>query len=145
MTVVFDAEALVAFAFDEPGADVVERYLDEVYHGERDGYVTTVNVAEFRYVAARKTSLDAADAHIASLERMGVAEYGVDELWRPASTLKASYGPALGDAYALAAARELDEADRSVTLLVGADDDYDEFETVDPFASLIERFRDDPA
>jgi len=33
MTVVFDAEALVAFAFDEPGADVVERYLDDVYDG----------------------------------------------------------------------------------------------------------------
>lgn len=145
MTVVFDAEALVAFAFDEPGADVVERYLDDVYDGQRDGFVTTVNLAEFRYVAARRASFDAADAHVTDLRRLGLRECSVDDLWVPASTLKASYGPALGDAYALAAARELDEGDRSVTLLVGADDDYDEFETVDPFASLIERFRDDPA
>jgi hypothetical protein len=32
-----------------------------------------------------------------------------------------------------------------VTLLVGADDDYDVFEEDDEFKHLIERFRDEPA
>lgn len=69
MTVGFDAETLLAFSFDEPGASEVERWLDAVYDGERDGYVTTINLAEFRYVAARKTTVERADAHIEVLSR----------------------------------------------------------------------------
>ena len=42
MTVVFDAEPFVAFAFDEPRAEAVEDILDDVYDGETDGYVTTI-------------------------------------------------------------------------------------------------------
>jgi predicted nucleic acid-binding protein len=145
MTVVFDAEPLIAFAFDEPGANAVERILDDVYDGDIDGYVTTVNLAEFRYIATRKTSAEKADAHIDDLKAMGVTEYGIDDLWETVSTVKARYGPALGDAYAVAAATEEDDNGSSVTLLVGADDDYDVFEDDEAFARLIERFRDDPA
>lgn len=144
MTVVFDAEPLLAFSFDEPGAAEVERWLDSVYDGERNGYVTTVNLAEFRYVATREASAEQADAHIGDLQEMGVAEYTIDDLWVPASDLKAAYSPSLGDAYAIAAAEELD-AEQNVTLLVGADDDYDAFEETEEFTHLIERFRDDPA
>ena len=144
MTVVFDTEPLIAFAFDEPGANAVERVLDDVYDGDIDGYVTTVNLAEFRYIATRKTSAEKADAHIDDLKAMGVTEYGIDDLWETASTVKARDGPALGEAYAVAAAREEDDGS-SVTLLVGADDDYDAFEDDEAFARLIERVRDDPA
>ncbi|RXK49499.1 PIN domain-containing protein [Halorientalis pallida] len=146
MTVVFDAEPLLAFAFDEPGADVVERWLDRVYDAEIDGYVTTLNLAEFRYVASRKASAEGADAHIDTLQDQGVSEYGIDSLWTSASGLKATYSPAIGDAYAIAAALALDEnGSEDVTLLVGADDGYDVFETTDGFEHLFERFRDDPA
>lgn len=146
MTVVFDAEALVAFAFDEPGAATVERWLDRVYDAEVDGYVTTVNLAEFRYVALRNASQADADGHITDLREMGVTEFRIDSLWRRVSALKASDSPAIGDAYALAATKQLDgERDQSVTLLVGGDDDYDEFEASDEYAHLIERFRDDAA
>ncbi len=146
MTVVFDAEALLAFSFDEQGADKVERWLDRVYDGELDGYVTTINLTEFRYVALRKTSQEQADAHINDLRDMGVTAYGTDELWETASDLKAAYSPAIGDAYAVAAARSLDnDENRNVTLLVGADDDYAVFENTAEFAHLIERFRDESA
>ncbi|WP_114579261.1 PIN domain-containing protein [Saliphagus sp. LR7] len=146
MTVIFDAEPLLAFAFDEPGAETVEHALDGVYDGETDGYVTTINLAEFRYIATRLTSAADADAHITDLREMGVVEYNIDELWMPASDLKAAYSPSLGDAYALAAAKELDsDGDQNTTLLVGADDDYDVFEETEGFEHLIERFRDDPA
>ncbi|MFB6129178.1 MAG: PIN domain-containing protein [Halorhabdus sp.] len=146
MTVVFDAEPLLAFSFDEPGADTVERWLDRVYDGEIDGYVSTINLAEFRYVAARMTNAERADAHIAELRDMGVTAYDVDSLWEAASDLKAVYSPALGDAYAVATATDLDDdADRNVSLLVGADDDYDVFEDDGEFTRLIERFRDEPA
>jgi len=80
MTVVFDAEPLLAFAFDEPGAGEVERWLDHVYDGELDGYVSTINLAEFRYIAVRKASPEQADAHINDLRDMGVTEYNIDGL-----------------------------------------------------------------
>jgi predicted nucleic acid-binding protein len=145
MTVVFDAEPLLAFAFDEPGAREVEGYLDRVYDNEVDGYVTTVNLSEFRYVAIRKTSTAAADAHIEDLREIGVAEYGIDGLWSAVSDLKAAYNPALGDAYAAAAAREITTDGADTTLLVGADDDYDVLEAEGEFEGLIERFRTEPA
>lgn len=146
MTVIFDAEPLVAFAFDEPGAATVEQWLDRVYDSEIDGYVTTITLAEFRYVATRYASQDDADAHIRDLLDMGVTEYGIDDLWRSASELKATYSTAIGDAYALSAAKTIEtDTSEKTTLLVGADDDYDDFENTEAFGHLIERFRDDPA
>jgi len=146
MTVVFDAEPLLALLFDEQGAGEVERWLDQVYDGELDGYISTINLAEFRYVTARKASVEQADTHISDLRDLGVAEYDIDGLWESASDLKATYSPSIGDAYAVAAAKELDNNDGGkVTLLVGADNDYDVFENDDDFKYLIERFREEPA
>ena len=145
MKVVFDAEPLIVFAFDEPGAGDVEDFLDDVYDGEIDGYVTTINLAEFRYIAARLSSPERADAHIEDLKQMGVAEYEIDELWELASELKAMYSPSLGDTYAVAAAKEEDNNGNDVTLLVGADNDYDDLEEEERFTHLIERFRDESA
>ena len=142
MTVIFDAEPLLAFSFDEPGAESVERWLDRIYDGETDGYISTINLAEVRYIAARKTTPDRADAHIEQLRDMGVTEYPIDDLWRSAADLKVAYSPAIGDAYAVAAALSLDaDDDRTVTLLVGGDDDYEVFERDPAFSHLIERFR----
>lgn len=146
MTVVFDAEPLLAFAFDEPGAGTVERWLDRVYDGEHDGYVSTITLAEFRYIAARETSLEQADAHIRDLRNMGVMEYNIDDLWEDVSALKLTYSPAIGDAYAVATANTLDNnGEENVTLLVGADDDYDAFEDAEQFGHFIERFRTEAA
>ena len=145
MKIVFDAEPLIAFAFDEPGAGDVEDFLDDVYDGEIDGYVTTINLAEFRYIAARLSSPERADVHIEDLKQIGVTEYEIDDLWEPASELKATYSPSLGDTYAVAAAKEEDNNGNDVTLLVGADNDYDDFEEEEGFKHLLERFRDEPA
>ena len=144
MTVVFDAEPLVAFAFDEPGAETVEDWLDRVYDGDRAGYVATVTLAEVRYVAARKATVEQADAHIRRLRELGLSEYEVDGLWRTAAELKRRHALAVGDAYAVAAAVDLD-ADEDVTLLVGADDDFDAVENDPDRQHLIERFRTDAA
>ena len=116
-----------------------------MYDGEIDGYVTTINLAEFRYIAARLSSPERADAHIEDLKQMGVTEYEIDDLWELASELKRTYSPSLGDAYAVAAAKEENNSGNDVTLPVGADDDYDDFEEEEEFKHLIERFRDKPA
>jgi hypothetical protein len=60
--------------------------------------------------------------------------------------VKATYSLAIGDAYAIAAAKDLDNnSDRNVILLVGADNDYDVVEDKDGYKHLIERFRDESA
>lgn len=141
-TVVFTAEPLKAFAFDEPGAGIVEAWLNQVYDGEIDGVVSTINFAEFRSVAIRETTPEQADAHIEDLTELGLRVYGLDTIWRQASKLKASYNPSLAVAYAVAAAPKLDtETSHDVTLLVGAADEYDVFEEEAEFSHLIERFR----
>jgi hypothetical protein len=77
---------------------------------------------------------------------MGLIEYNIDNLWETAADVKATYSPSIGDAYAVAAAKDLDNDDeRNVTLLVGADDDYDVFEEKAAFEHLVERFRDESA
>lgn len=116
-----------------------------MYDGEVDGYVTTINLAEFRYVAIREASAERADAHIQDLRDMGVREYKIDALWEAASDLKATYSPSIGDAYAIAAAKAIDNGAQNTTLLVGADDDYDVFEEHEEYTHLIERFRDTAA
>jgi len=144
MTVVFDAEPLVAFAFDEPGADIVEEWLTSVYDGD-PGYVSTITLAEVRYIAARNAAAEAADAHISRLREMGLTEYAVDDLWQAASTLKLDHAPSVGDAYAAAAAADLATEGEEVTLLVGADADWEAFEDDPDFAPQIERFRTEAA
>ena len=144
MTVVFDAEPLIAFAFDEPGAEAVEEWLDRVYNGDRAGYVATITLAEVRYIAARKASPEEADAHIRRLREVGLTEYEIDDCWQTASELKRKHALAVGDAYAVAAAVDID-ADEAVTLLVGADDDFDAVENDPELQHLIKRFRTEPA
>lgn len=141
MTVVFDAEPLIAFAFDEPGAEAVEEWLDRVYDGDHAGYVAAITLAEVRYIAARKASPEQADAHIRRLRELGLTEYEIDDCWRTASELKRKYALAVGDAYAIAAAVDLDGDCEGVTLLVGADDDFDALKDDPEFQHLIERFR----
>lgn len=63
---------------------------------------------------------------------MGLATYDIDGLWVAVSTLKAHRSLSTGDAYALAAAKEIDDS--------GENDDV--FETDDEYNHLIERFRD---
>ena len=146
MTVVFDTEPLLAFSFDEPGAGEVERWLDKVYDGKMNGYVSTINLAEFRYIASRKASMRQADAHINDIREVGLNTINIDDQWEMAAELKARYHPSIADAYAVACAKSLDnDVDRDVTLLVDADDDYDVFEEADEYKYLIVRFRDNAA
>jgi len=145
MTVVFDAEPLIAFAFDEPGAEAVEEWLDRVYDGDRAGYVATITLAEVQYIAARKASPEQADAHIRRLRELGLTEYEIDDRWRTVAELKRKHALAVGDAYAVAAAADLATDREGVTLLVGADDDFDAIEGDNEFEPGIERFRTEAA
>ena len=133
--VVFDTEPLIAHADDEPGSEVVEKYLDAVAVEDTAGYTSCVNLAEIRYTLAWKYDRPTADDYLDWLTHLGIETMDVDAVWIEASEYVLAYNPALGDSFALATADHVD-----ATLLVGGDDDYDEVSDVP-----IERFRDGSA
>lgn len=135
MSVVFDAEPLIAFALDEEGADAVEVHLDRVYDDEEEGYVSAVNLAELRYVSMRLIPDSEADKNIQDILEMGLMIVVATEVWEQASDYKNKHNVALGDAFALGSAEYV-----GATLLVGADDDYDGISKVN-----LKRFRSEPA
>lgn len=130
--VVFDAEPLIAHADDEPGSNVVERYLDAVAIEDTTGYVSSVNLTEFRYTIARKYDRATADEYLDWLTALGIEPVDVEGVWTAAAEYVLTHNPALGDAFALATAEDVD-----ATLLIGGDDDYDGVTDIP-----IERFRD---
>lgn len=134
-TLVFDTEPLVAYLDDEPGSDIVEAWIDRVSSGEIEGYLSPVTKTEVLYVGSRVGfDPEAVRASLDRLEELGVDGYDPSNCWETAAAFKEAYGMALGDAYALATAHAVDG-----TLLVGADDDFDDV------TAAIERFRDEPA
>ncbi|MFA9418355.1 type II toxin-antitoxin system VapC family toxin [Natrinema sp. HArc-T2] len=133
-TIVFDTEPLVAYLDDEPGSDTVEEWIDRVASGEIEGYISPVTKTEVLYVGSR-VGFRPADvrASLERLEELGVTVSDPRECWDGAAALKEAYTMALGDAYSLATADAVDG-----TLLVGADDDFDDVE------DDVVRFRDEP-
>lgn len=134
--IVFDAEPLVAHADDEPGSDKVNAYLDAVANGTSSGALSRVNATEVRYILTRMYDAETADDYLGWLSDIGIEPIDTDLIWSVASDYVIDYNPALGDAYALATA-EYDNG----TLLVGADDDYEQIISDDAAAVSIERFR----
>lgn len=133
--VVFDTEPLVAHADDELGSEIVEEYLDAVAVEDTDGYINRVNLTEVRYILARKYDRTVADGYLDWLLNLGLTPVDTDTVWIEAAEYVLEYNPALGDSFALATAEHI-----GATLLVGADDDYDEITE-----GSIERFRDESA
>ncbi|AXG09667.1 PIN domain-containing protein [Haloplanus rubicundus] len=138
---VFDTEAIIAFLYTEPGHESVATLLDQVFTGGADGVLTETNASEVFYLVARfeglndsptEISLREADRDIRALEQQGLEIEAAD--WRLAAEIKADGNICLADAYAVALAYE-----RELTLVVGADDDFDDL-VVD--IDLL-RFRED--
>jgi len=119
-TIVFDAEALVAYFCNEPGSDTVEKYVDAV-EGAADGYISAVNLAEIHYIVRSIDGEERAATVVDVLEESGIRRVDTEETWSLAADFKFRYSPALGDAFALATAVHVDGM-----LLIGADDDYDD-------------------
>jgi len=138
---VFDAEAIVAFLYDEPGHERVGALLDAVERGAAEGYLTETNASEVYYLVARfegtpeerptPASLRTADRDVRALTRRGVALERAD--WRLAAEVKADGSISLADACGVALAHE-----RDAVLVAGGDDDFDAL----PVDVAVERFRD---
>lgn len=131
--IVFDAEPLIAYYWDESGSDNVESRIRDVETGEHTGLINTVTCTEVHYVV-RRDDEQRADRYLTRIQNwFRVIDARSD--WESASLFKNRYGVALGDAFTLAAAH-----DRDGIAFVGADDDFDDITEVD-----IERFRSETA
>lgn len=145
--VIFDAEPLVAYYLDEPGADRIEQFLEAVEAGEIDGYMSPVTVSEVYYVCHDVSSSESAFAFIDTLQTNGVeVASGESAMWF-AGKAKAEHSIALGDAWTLGTGWLVASRNTGRTgILVGADEDYDEFiEDDSDDHSTVFRFRDEPA
>lgn len=140
MAVVFDAEPLIAYLYEEPGHEAVAERLAAAQRGEIDAVIAEVNASELLYKVARVEgddgvatgqSLRVADRDVRALTREHLDVRRAD--WRLAGEVKAQASVSLGDAHAVALAHDLD-----ATLFTGADDDFESL----PIDVAVERFRE---
>ena len=128
--VVFDAEPLIAYYWDEPGSDVVEAIIDRVEDGELKGTVNTITCTEVRYVCGRDDP-QTARAYVTRI-RDWCDVVTAEDVWESAAEYKRDDDVALGDAFTVATA-----AANEATAYTGADDDFDDIDVT------VKRFREE--
>ncbi|WP_135853359.1 PIN domain-containing protein [Halorussus salinus] len=141
---VFDAEPLIAYLYDEPGSGRVEDVLGDVYDEDAEAVLSEVTATEIAYKTAwihaedrpTDSDLELGRRQVRNFVDGGVELVAPTESWETAAAVKMHGGVALGDAFAVALA-----AEREATLLVGADDDFEDVGV----AVKIERIRTEPA
>jgi len=116
---VFDAEPLIAYYWDEPGSDAVKTIIDRVENGEVTATVNTITCAEVQYVCGRDDP-ETAQAYVTRI-RDWCDVTTAESVWELAADYKRDYNVALGDAFTLATA-----ATKDATAYTGADDDFDD-------------------
>jgi predicted nucleic acid-binding protein len=127
--VAVDAEPLIAYYWDEPGAEDVEAVIDDVERGALDGWINTVTCTEVRYVCGRDDGERARQYVRRIRDWFGVV--AAEPVWERAAACKQAHPVALGDAFTVATAIEKD-----AVAYCGADDDFDDIDVT------VRRFRD---
>lgn len=121
--VIFDAEPIIIWVDNDPGAKIVEQHLSDAYYGNIETYVSSVNLSEVHYNCADRSDRAYGQKKTQQLQQFGVQVINTDATWERAAILKDEYRPnfPLGDAFALATA-----AEQSLPLLVGDDKHWDD-------------------
>lgn len=121
--VVFDAEPIIIWVDNDPGATVVEQHLSDTYYGNIETYISAVNLSEVHYNCADRGGRAYGAKKTQQLQQFGVQVVNTNATWEQAALFKDEYRPnfPLGDAFALATANE-----RGAPLLVGDDRHWDE-------------------
>jgi Predicted nucleic acid-binding protein, contains PIN domain len=128
--IAIDAEPLIAYYWDEPGAEDVEAVLDDVEGGNIRGWINTVTCTEVRYVCGRDDPEQS--RQYVSRIRDWFSVVTAEDVWERAAAYKQEHPVALGDAFTLATAVEKD-----AVAFCGGDDDFS------PVDVNIRRFRDE--
>jgi predicted nucleic acid-binding protein len=107
---VLDACALIALFKEEPGADAVQRLIDQAIEGTVTLFMSRVNLIEVYYKFYRLWGEAVADVAFERIHKWPIhIQYTIDDaVFYEASRLKAVYYLPLGDAIGLATAISLD-------------------------------------
>ena len=115
---VLDSFALLAFFRDEPGADIVEKLLNEAAEDKHELYVTAVNAGEVFYISCRKDGAAKAALAWEAMKKLPLHFFEVDlEFSLAAARIKANHKMSYADAFAAALAIY-----KKATLVTGDDE-----------------------
>jgi len=105
--VVFDSYALLAYLFDEPGAETVSETFKQALTDKKRIYICTVNWAEVMYRTIRVKGKNAWKSVQSHLQDLPFEIVDADQaLSEAAAEFKASHKISLADAYAAALTKE---------------------------------------
>ena len=120
---VLDSYALLAFFRDEPGADAVEKLLNEAAEDKHELYITSVNAGEVYYMSCRKDSVSKANQVWDAMKKFPLHFVIADmEISLAAAKIKANHKLSYADAFAAAHAIQ-----KKATLITG-DDEFESLE-----------------
>lgn len=122
-SICFDAEPLLAYYWDTEGSEIVEDYFAEILQGDRFGYVSDITYCEVKYHLLREDSKSFFYFREFLSDTIELEAVPSDRTWSIAADIKGNHSLALGDAFSIATAVSTDS-----TLIVGADDDFDQVE-----------------
>jgi len=125
-----DAEPLIAYYWDEPGAADAEAVIDDIERGTVRGWINTVTCTEVRYVCGRDDPEKSRQYVSRIRDWFGVVT--AEDVWERAAAYKRDSSMALGDAFTVATAVE-----KEAVAYCGGDDDFDGLDV------NVRRFRDE--
>src|SRR5438046_10321011 len=100
---VLDSYALLAFFRDEPGADAVEKLLNEAAADKHELYITSVNAGEVYYMSYRKDNAAKANQVWDAMKKFPLHFFDADmELSLAAARIKANHKLYYADAFVAA-------------------------------------------
>ena len=115
---VLDSYALLAFFRDEPGADAVEKLLNEAAADKHELYITSVNAGEVYYMSYKKDRAAKANQVWEAMKKFPLHFFDADmELSFAAVKIKANHKLSYADAFAAALT-----ITKKATLMTGDDE-----------------------
>jgi uncharacterized protein len=115
---VLDSYSLLAFFRDEPGADSVEKLLNEAAEDKHELFVTVINAGEVYYMSCRKDNVSKANQVWEAMRKFPLHFVEANlELSLAAAKIKANHKLSYADAFAAALTIQ-----RKATLVTGDDE-----------------------
>ena len=112
---VFDSFAMITFFEDEPGADLVEQALRELFSKQARGWMSVINWGELYYCTCREQGGEVADRVLLQLASYPIEIVEADRVMTlEVARLKARFRLAYADCFAAALARK-----KSALLITG--------------------------
>lgn len=101
--VVFDSFALLAFFRNEKGKEEISDLLVQLGKGEKEGFLSVINLGEIYYISHRKDSFDKAEEALLATINFPIQIEDADiGITLEAAKIKAKYKLSYADAFAAA-------------------------------------------